>query len=216
VTPVNPKRIRAGSKGQLTNTESRQRNCEDGDPPTSPIEDPSAQNIFTSNVEDRTTGTITASGSTKLSLKIKERVAKHAAMKRQGKVMPLKNEDTESNFPGKPQTSKDLNPKGKTPPASSQAVFPPPREALKPKGSRRGSIPTKGQKRLSVRKEKPRLVTPAEYAQQLLDGAAKATEGRKSSVIKFLEGKKIFYIGGDMQYAGERTRGRMELVCCHF
>jgi DNA polymerase lambda len=94
-------------------------------------------------------------------------------------------------------------------------VFPPPFEALKPKGSRRGNVPPKAQKRPSGKKEKPQLMTPTEYAQRLMDNAAKVAEGRKSSVIKFLEGKNIFYIGGDMQYAGERTRGRMELVCYH-
>jgi hypothetical protein len=36
---------------------------------------------------------------------------------------------------------------------------------------------------------------------------------KKKSVNKFLEGMNIFYAGGDMQFASEKTRGRMRLVC---
>jgi hypothetical protein len=42
--------------------------------------------------------------------------------------------------------------------------------------------------------------------------------GQKSSkrYPKYLKGKRIFYVGGDMQYAGERTRNRMEIVGAPF
>jgi hypothetical protein len=55
-------------------------------------------------------------------------------------------------------------------------------------------------------KGKPALVTPLEYAQKLnLDLSKK----RKSD---YLKGKQILYVGGDMQYAGVQTRGRMDYV----
>lgn len=55
-------------------------------------------------------------------------------------------------------------------------------------------------------KEKPKLVTPLEYAQKLqscLDLHVKTN---------YLKGKCVFYVGGDMMYAGTTTRGRMEYV----
>ncbi|KAG2344642.1 hypothetical protein BDR05DRAFT_882173 [Suillus weaverae] len=58
-------------------------------------------------------------------------------------------------------------------------------------------------------KGKPALVTPLEYAQKLnLDLSKK----RKSD---YLKGKQILYIGGDMQYAGVQTRGRMDYIIKH-
>jgi DNA polymerase lambda len=74
-----------------------------------------------------------------------------------------------------------------------------------------------------AKKVKPQLVTPAEYARMLQGKAAAASAGnndeerslkkRKSSLVRFLEGKNIFYTGGDMKYATETTRGRMDIVC---
>ncbi|KAG1852134.1 hypothetical protein DFJ58DRAFT_661386 [Suillus subalutaceus] len=58
-------------------------------------------------------------------------------------------------------------------------------------------------------KGKPALVTPLEYAQKLnLDLPKK----RKSD---YLKGKQILYVGGDMQYAGVQTRGRMDYIVKH-
>lgn len=58
-------------------------------------------------------------------------------------------------------------------------------------------------------KGKPALVTPLEYAQKLnLDLPKK----RKSD---YLKGKQILYVGGDMQYAGVQTRGRMDYIIKH-
>lgn len=133
-------------------------------------------------------------------------------MKRRDKVLPLETEHTEITFLGRSQSGKGPDQARKSPSASSRAVLPPVSGVLKSKRSRLSSVPPKAQKKQSGKKEKPRLMTPAEYAQQLLETHA---ERYKSSVIKFLEGKNIFYVGGDMQYAGERTRGRMELVCYH-
>jgi len=61
-------------------------------------------------------------------------------------------------------------------------------------------------------KTKPPLMTPLEYAQKLQDDSPSMSTGGKNSVYKYLKGKTIFYTGGDMQYAGERTRKRMDFV----
>jgi hypothetical protein len=74
------------------------------------------------------------------------------------------------------------------------------------------------------KKEKPPPMSPADYARMLqakLAAAAskdadpstsKPIPKRKASTVKFLEGKHIFYTGGDRTYASETTRGRMDLV----
>ncbi|KAI6003223.1 hypothetical protein F5J12DRAFT_783656 [Pisolithus orientalis] len=59
-------------------------------------------------------------------------------------------------------------------------------------------------------KEKPALVTPLEYALKLQSNMLPVTP--KTS---YLMGKCIFYVGGDMQYASTRTRGRMEYIIKH-
>ncbi|KNZ71918.1 DNA polymerase lambda [Termitomyces sp. J132] len=80
-------------------------------------------------------------------------------------------------------------------------------EQMKSKG-------TKGKK-----KGKPAPVTPEEYAQRLVDKvkAKKAATGTDAPVsnYKFLHGMNLFYTGGDMTYASERTRGRMDLIVRH-
>ena len=71
------------------------------------------------------------------------------------------------------------------------------------------------------KKEKPQPMTPTEYARSLNEklaaAASNAANGsslkpKKKAPIKFLEGKHIFYTGGDMKHASEMTRGRMDLV----
>ncbi|KAI6117985.1 hypothetical protein F5141DRAFT_1000177 [Pisolithus sp. B1] len=69
--------------------------------------------------------------------------------------------------------------------------------AASPKGSKKG-------------KEKPALVTPLEYALRLQSNLLAVTP--KTS---YLKGKCIFYVGGDMQYASTRTRGRMDYIIKH-
>ncbi|KIJ61681.1 hypothetical protein HYDPIDRAFT_42398 [Hydnomerulius pinastri MD-312] len=57
-------------------------------------------------------------------------------------------------------------------------------------------------------KEKTKLVTPLEYAQKL-QSILDVPVPRKTS---YLKGKHIFYVGGDMQYASTKTRGRMDFI----
>ena len=79
------------------------------------------------------------------------------------------------------------------------------------------------EKRKMKKKEKLPPMIPAEYARLLQAKAAVADTGtnekgcnlkkrQKIPIVKFLEGKNIFYAGGDMKYASETTRGRMNIV----
>ena len=71
--------------------------------------------------------------------------------------------------------------------------------------------PTKGKG-----KERPALVTPLEYARKLQESLQAAGQKSSKRYPKCLKGKRIFYVGGDMQYAGQRTRNRMEIVGAPF
>ena len=70
---------------------------------------------------------------------------------------------------------------------------------------------TTSTKRISAsskgKQKQKQLVTPLEYAQVL----SKKLE-IFSKKADFLKGKKLFYTGGDMQYASQSTKKRMELV----
>lgn len=207
------------SRGQLSDAGRSQR--DEDDLPTSPIEeDPSIQDFLPPTASERHRQGIAASGSTKLCLEVKERVARHVAMKRRDKVVPSGHKGTESSKTGRSKSKDLVQEDSQTPatapshaslPHASEAGKQPPRQ----KAIRRSVAQPKAQKSKSGKKEKQGPVSPTEYAQQLLD-KAKLPGKRKSSAVKFLEGKNIFYIGGDMQFAGERTRGRMELVCHRF
>ncbi|KAG0706233.1 hypothetical protein DFH29DRAFT_798644 [Suillus ampliporus] len=65
----------------------------------------------------------------------------------------------------------------------------------------------KGQKT----KGKPALITPLDYAQKLQLNSD-LVKKRKTD---YLKGKRIFYVGGDMQYASINTRGRMDYIVKH-
>ncbi|KZT68564.1 hypothetical protein DAEQUDRAFT_745631 [Daedalea quercina L-15889] len=65
------------------------------------------------------------------------------------------------------------------------------------------------------KKKKRELVTPLEYAQRLQERLLEMAATRKSHASPYLRGKRIFYYGGDMQYASEETRGRMDYIIKH-
>ncbi|KAI9459348.1 hypothetical protein HD554DRAFT_2206999 [Boletus coccyginus] len=60
-------------------------------------------------------------------------------------------------------------------------------------------------------KDKPKLVTPLEYAQKLQS----CLDLHPKFKTDYLKGKRIFYVGGDMIYASTTTRGRMEYIVKH-
>lgn len=197
----------------------RRSQRDESDPLSSPIEDPSNLDVLSPTPAERSKKAVTASGSTKLALEVKERVARHVALKRRDKVIPVgSNLDVEHAIHTKEQ--KNRGERGHTtlqvPPIAPLHVADLSRaseseKSLKKKPTHRGQVPPKMQGGKSTKKEKQVPVGPIEYAQQLLEKAGASTK-HKNPAIKFLEGKTIFYIGGDMKFAGERTRGRMALV----
>ena len=87
--------------------------------------------------------------------------------------------------------------------------------------SKQGQKTTKRPAEKRKGKEKPQPMTPTEYARSLNEKLAAAasdaadcstSKPKKRTPVKFLEGKYIFYTGGDMKHASEMTRGRMDLV----
>ncbi|KAH7911258.1 hypothetical protein BJ138DRAFT_1006996 [Hygrophoropsis aurantiaca] len=60
-------------------------------------------------------------------------------------------------------------------------------------------------------KEKAPLMTPLEYAQRL-QAKFELDRPRKTD---YLKGKCVFYVGGDMQFASPKTRGRMDYIVKH-
>ncbi|KAG2363625.1 hypothetical protein BDR07DRAFT_1450633 [Suillus spraguei] len=93
--------------------------------------------------------------------------------------------------------------------SDSEATIVKPSKVRKTVNSSRNKVDIPKRNKDQKSKGKPALITPAEYAQNLnLDLPKK----RKSD---YLKGKQILYVGGDMQYAGIRTRGRMDYVIKH-
>lgn len=93
------------------------------------------------------------------------------------------------------------------PSISSIPLVPEESKARKTLNSDRKSrkVPRNGSSSKQV-KDKPKLITPLEYAQKLRlcpDLRVKTNS---------LKGKRIFYVGGDMTYASTTTKGRMEYV----
>lgn len=84
------------------------------------------------------------------------------------------------------------------------------------------------QQKMRSKNVKAQLMTPVEYARMLRGttaaGCANNDDGHNlknqkrhmRSVVRFLERKNIFYTGGDMKYATETTRGKMDIVCQPF
>ncbi|KAJ2931934.1 hypothetical protein H1R20_g5152, partial [Candolleomyces eurysporus] len=101
-------------------------------------------------------------------------------------------------------------------PSSREGTPPPAKKARKQIDS---STVDKGKQRVKTavtaakgKKEKPKPVTPFEFAEQLKTmGLAGKTQRRVSSA-PFLEGYNVFYTGGDRTYASETTRNRMEIL----
>lgn len=60
-------------------------------------------------------------------------------------------------------------------------------------------------------KEKPARMTPVEYAEMLIEKFNNPNR-RIPNVSQHLRGRKIFYVGVDMRYAGDATKKKMEYV----
>ncbi|KAG6826943.1 hypothetical protein H0H92_013820 [Tricholoma furcatifolium] len=199
----------------------------DPGPPTSPIEEVSmveAQNPF-------------KAAPSKLYLEIKSMIASHPSARHRDKPIPLplksvvrKPEDVHdddsdsvvyvSSTSSSPRSSSPIGASteraGKKQQAAGGAVG-----KGKGKAKEKDVVKdkAKGKAASSKKKEKAPPVSPEEYAQKIMDKARAKMEGKDHNApvpnSKFLHGMNIFYTGGDMNYASERTRGRMDIIVRH-
>jgi len=213
--PYSPLPQGAALKKKQFDAAMNRREEDKDDPPTSPIEDPSAHQSLMPIVNENQENSAIATGSSTLCLEVKRRVARHITMK-QNKAIPPRSKNMAPFSSGGPVIEKNLVFNGAIdiPNVSAESVS---RVVTSSRDSearhsaernRRSQGQLEAEKRKSSKRGKQVLVSPAEYAQRRID-----TNTPRDSIVQFLEGKRIFYIGGDMQYAGERTRKRMELVC---
>lgn len=181
----------------------------------SPIEDPSVA------FADQASSKKLALGASDMYLEVKKRIANHESTKHRGKVIKSK--------PSRKPVAQLIGDSSiiyVSSSPSSRASSPAP-VVLKRKEKNMKAAVDKPKTKTKGKKEKPPPITPADYARmlQVKSAAAAATAPsdadpstskfvpkRKASGIKFLEGKHIFYTGGDRTYASETTRGRMDLV----
>lgn len=195
-------------------------------PPTSPIED--ASSLFAEHDSSESTPPAKKiaklqPGPSQLYLDVKERVAKHATLKRRDKVIRLVKKDPAANPALAPDESSVIYVSSAP---SSRASSPVHGSTISKKAASRKTLPKPEKaKAKSAKKGKPTPMKPAEYVRHLQERAAQESlvqdsekepeteKPTKRSAFKFLEGMSIFYVGGDMTYASERTRGRMDCVC---
>ena len=183
-------------------------------PPTSPIEEISAV-LPPAALENQVKNKTSISKTSDLYSEVKERIAKHSSIKQRDRL--LKRGSSEMTAPvGKSSViyvSSSPSSRASSPiPAVKSALAVSSKQAQKT-----AKQPTEKRKR----KEKPQPMTPTEYARSLNEKLAAAasdaadcstSKPKKRTPVKFLEGKYIFYTGGDMKHASEMTRGRMDLV----
>ena len=76
-----------------------------------------------------------------------------------------------------------------------------------------GHVQTKKNPIIPIKKgkDKPAKMTPVEYAEMLIEKYSNPNR-RIPNVSQHLRGRKIFYVGVDMRYAGDATKKKMEYV----
>ncbi|KAG5645146.1 hypothetical protein DXG03_006863 [Asterophora parasitica] len=171
----------------------------DSGPPTSPID---VDRL--SDSDGRT--------SSKLYLEVKQRVAQHTSARRRDKALKLP--DMSSDDDGSVvYVSSSSSPAGKSKLQTTASK----RKLMAEKGGDKDKAPAKGKGK--GKKKKLEHMTPVEYAQMIHEKyLARVTETTKNNPewkpppTKFLAGKTIFYTGGDLQYASEQTRKRMNII----
>jgi DNA polymerase lambda len=179
-------------------------------PPTSPIEEISVvlpPAALENQVKDKTS----VSKTSDLYSEVKERIAKHSRIKQHDKLlkrgsskMTAPVDESSIIYVSSSPSSRESSPILAVKSALTVTTKQGPKTTKLPAEKRKG-------------KEKPQPMTPTEYARSLNEKLAAAAESstskpKKRTPVKFLEGKYIFYTGGDMKHASEMTRGRMDLV----
>ena len=159
------------------------------------------------------------SNPSELYLEVKERIAKHSSMKQRDRLLKRGS----SKMTAQDVESSSIIYVSSSPSSRANSPVPSVKNAIAVNGKqaqRRTKQPFETRKGKG-KKEKPQPMTPTEYAQSLNERLAAAASNaadssnsklKKRKPIRFLEGKHIFYTGGDMKQASEMTRGRMDLV----
>lgn len=183
-------------------------------PPTSPIEEISAvlsPAALENQVEDKTSMSKTSD----LYLEVKERIAKHSSIKKRDRLLKRGSSKMTASV-----DESSIIYVSSSPSSRASSPIPAVKSALTVT-SKQGQKTTKHPVEKRKGKEKPQPMTPTEYARSLNEKLAAAasdaadcstSKPKKRTPVKFLEGKHIFYTGGDMKHASEMTRGRMDLV----
>ncbi|KAJ3501191.1 hypothetical protein NLJ89_g9450 [Agrocybe chaxingu] len=189
-----PLDLRPLDETALLNTKTRQR--QPSGPPTSPIAETS---ILRAAPEQRVRKQGSAAEPSKLYLEVKQRIAKHSSTKQRDKVLKKAPIDESSViYVSSSPSSRASSPAPVVPEPSKNAQ----KEQSKPVAAKR----------------------KAKAAAAAAEGQINEAEGstskppmkkRKSSPVKFLSGKNIFYTGGDMRNASESTRAKMDIIVRH-
>ena len=183
-------------------------------PPTSPIEEISVV-LPPAALGNQVKNKKSMSETSDLYLDVKERIAKHSSIKQRDRL--LKRGSSKMTAP---VVESSIIYVSSSPSSRASSPIPAVESALTVT-SKQGQKTTKQPAKKRKGKEKPQPMTPTEYARGLNEKLAAAASNaadcsiskpKKKTPVKFLEGKYIFYTGGDMKHASEMTRGRMDLV----
>jgi len=195
-------------------------------PPTSPIEDTSIVLSNSALSERPGKAKPVAAASSRMYSEVKERIAMHTATKQRDKVLKLEPKPVKRGEDTRMVTTVPIDESSviyvSSSPSSRASS---PAHAKAKKAPKQLKLPVEKRK-LKGKKEKPQPMTPSDYARMLQSRAgtssvleiipvassSRALQKKKTSTVKFLEGKNIFYTGGDMKTASETTRGRMDIV----
>lgn len=193
-----------------------------------------APSIFT--VEERSSSTnapplpvkeVLRQESSDMYLEVKERIAKHQPTKSRDRVLRsgsklILPESSVNAVAAEVVDESSIIYVSSSPSSRANSPEPVKYHITKQTEKKKETKPAVEKKRPKGKKEKPSPMTPAEYARMLhekaaasnvQDGSTSITAQRKKGHnFRFLEGKNIFYTGGDMKHASETTRKRMDIV----
>ncbi|KAF8154295.1 hypothetical protein B0H34DRAFT_721306 [Crassisporium funariophilum] len=198
--------------------------------PTSPIEDVSAVlpviELKDATSDNQAKRRKVALEPSRLYMEVQERIAAHSNTKPRNRVVKLGAKETvkelkASKFVAQPTDDSSTICVSSSP--SSRSSSPAPAGSTFAKQVRTTGKQPVDKRKAKGKKDKPQPMTPAEYARSLqaemtasganlISDSSVSKPKRKSSRVKFLEGKNIFYCGGDMKHASGMTRGRMDII----
>ncbi|KAF7373640.1 DNA polymerase lambda [Mycena sanguinolenta] len=191
----------------------------------SPIEEPDFS-VLVSRFEPAATSTqpMVAAAPSMFS-EIKERVEKHAKMKRDKKLLRgASNTGSKVAGPSKARPSDISGDESSIIASSSRPSSPEPirkpalgKSSAKPKPKPQPAAQAKLGPAKKGKKEKIKML-PHQFAQMLIDESKVPPDPAaqpKRKVHQFLKGKNIFYTGGDMTWASEKTMACMRLIMKH-